>query len=243
MKSLMLSLVLFLNATTTWAAEFVAPNLSGPVVDEVGFYSAEERERLAALLLELKAKSSVQMAILVPKSLQGLEIESYSIKVAEAWKLGEAKTDFGLIFVLAPNERKMRLEVGYGLEGDIPDARAKQILSDAVRPYLKQNQVFTGTALAILEVAKIKGVTLSGAPSGNLKREHRQKRGIPPLLLFVVILLIFLLRGSPLGALLGYGLGGGFSGRGGGGGWGGGSGGGFSGGGGGFGGGGASSDW
>ena len=234
---------LFLAAFTAHAADFVPPTLTASVVDQVGIYSEGERESLQGALSELLQKTGVQMAVLVPTSLQGLEIEEYSIKVVEAWKLGDKNTRQGLLFVLAPNERKMRLEVGYGLEGDIPDARSKQLLDDYVRPYLKQNQIFGGTRVLIGEVARLKGATLSGAEPARPVPSRGQAGGSHFPLLLILFVVFILFRISPLGTVLGL-LGGGRGGwGGGGGGWGGGGGGGFSGGGGSFGGGGASSDW
>lgn len=226
---------LFLTSQTHSAESFRAPELSSPVVDQVSLLSKEEQNALRVLILELNQKAHLQMAVLIPTSLEGLSIEEYSIKVAEVWKLGEKKTDEGLLFVLAPNERKMRLEVGYGLEGDLPDARVKQILSDRVRPLLKAGQTSKAIASIVFSVAEIKGVKLSGETPHYATPPKGSPFGI---LVFVILIIVLMMMGVNPFALLYLLSGGGGGGRSGGG-----SGGGFSGGGGGFGGGGASSDW
>ena len=222
---------------------FDVPKLTGPVVDEMSFYSSEEFQNLSALLNQFAEKSEMQMAVLIPKSLQGLPIEDYSIKVTDVWKLGRKKNDLGLLFIVAPIEKKMRLEVGYGLEGDIPDVIAKRLVSDIVRPYFKQQKFYQGTKALIFQIAQIKNVKLEGAQALPL-RNSEKSMPLSSSSFYLVIFIIFgllSLRSRFFPSLLLLGLGG----RGGGSGWGsgGGGGGGFSGGGGGFGGGGASSDW
>lgn len=155
------------------AASFVAPTLTGPVVDEVGLLSANESQKIERLLRAMKERVNVQMNVLIPKSLQGLEIEQYGIQVAEKWKLGQADTDRGLILIVAPEERAMRLEVGYGLEGDIPDAIAKRILDDTMKPFFRESRFGDGILAAVYSV----GDRVKLSFDGNERPQSRSRRG------------------------------------------------------------------
>ncbi len=125
-------------------------SLNSPVVDEVGILSSSTKNQLENSLIEFKKNSGVQLQVYVIKSLQGDSIESIAIQVFDKWQLGDAKTDKGLLFLVAPNEKRMRIEVGQGLEGDIPDVIAKRIISDVVRPYFQRGEFGLGVTQGIL---------------------------------------------------------------------------------------------
>ncbi len=221
----------------TWNAFAIqVPYLSGPVVDELRLLSPAEKSKIETTLATLNASEKVQMAILIVPDLQGEEIEPYSIAVADQWKLGKKKKDEGLVFVIAPNQRRMRLEVGRGLEGDIPDITAKRILSDGVGPYFKQQRYGDGILSAIGIIAEKLQVPLTGFTPPRRRGGSPFPMGV--LLLFGIFIIFTSLfrQGHRY-----YGGGGGGWGGGSGGGWSGG--GGFGGGGGGFSGGGSSSSW
>ncbi len=241
-----------LDSSFALAPDFPIPELSAPVIDEAQIFSSQEYNDLSMILREFKSKG-VQMAVYVPASLHGYDIEGFSIAVAEKWKLGRKGVDKGLLLLVAPSERKMRLEVGYGLEGDITDAFTKRLLDDGVRPYFRAGHYSQGILFGVVQIAQKLNITLTGDYTSvrDLDSGSRgiSKNGITLLLLFIFFVLLPILRfldsmsGGPRRMGGGGYWGGGFGG--GGGGWGGssGSGGGYSGGGGGFGGGGASSDW
>ena len=218
------------------------PELTGPVVDQAGLLADSDRAALEQMLLKLDASKKAQMAIFITSSLEDEDIESYSMSVAEKWKLGTKGNDQGLLLVVAPNEHRMRLEVGYGLEGQITDVDSRRILDDGLRPYFKQGNYAAGLMYTVQEVARRLGVDLGSqivAPPAEEPQGHLSAGAF--LILLVFLFLVFL--SSNVSRFGGGGWGGGGWG---GGGFGGGSfggGGGFSGGGGGFGGGGASSSW
>ncbi len=225
-----------------------------PVTDEVGLLSSGDAERINSWLREIKAQSGVEIAVYVAKSLQGREVADFSLAVAEKWGLGRKKTDKGLLFLIAPKERKMRFEVGYGLEGDITDAFSRRVLDEEVRPRFRDGRYAEGITAAVARVAEKAGVQGELVEAAHEPLLQTRIEGLPLwvwLVLAVVVLgfqaLLFVLRllgvVSPARVMRrggwhhhggGWG-GGGFGGFGGSGGWGGG--------GGGFGGGGASSDW
>ncbi|MCB0406471.1 MAG: TPM domain-containing protein [Bdellovibrionales bacterium] len=219
------------------------PELSGPVVDQMDFLKPLEAEQLERMLTKMYETGKIQMAVFITRSLQGYDIESYSISVAEKWQLGRKGQDQGLLLVIAPTERRMRLEVGYGLEGDITDAFSRHVLDDIVVPYFRKQRYGDGLMLAtqaIAEKLKLEGLD---APVKN-PLQTRERGGSPARSLIVLLFLIFWLMLFFRGLFLPYGAGSGWGYRNrGGGGFGGFGGGGFSGGGGGFGGGGSSSSW
>lgn len=230
-------------------ATFVVPRLSGPVVDQARIFSNQDVEGIGSWLEEIKDRGNVQIQIVTLESLQGVTIEEASIKIADAWKIGGAKTDKGLIFVVAPKERKMRIEVGRGLEGDLPDIFAKRIVSDVMAPYFRNGDYEQGVIAGVnaaLEKVDPDALSKDGVRDGSVKK----RAGALSLRLFILMVVLVVLlsffggggggrrrRSGLFWGGVGYGAGGGF------GGFGGGSGGGWSGGGGGFSGGGASGSW
>ena len=226
------------------------PPLTGPVIDQAGILSEAVKVRLAASLQELKRKQQVQLQLLIIDSLENEYIENYTIKVVDKWQLGTKKDSQGILFLVAIKERKMRIEVGRGLEGVLTDAMSGRILA-MMKPYFRQKDYSTGIVLGLSAIATSVGGELQSIPLSNRERRRSYRRSGASHGMGFFILLIFLLSlfgrgrrgGSGAGAwfLLGMlgggmgrggGLGGGFSG---GGGWGGG--------GGGFSGGGASGGW
>ena len=235
---------------------------TGYVTDLAGVIQPQTKTQLEALCLELQQKTGAQMAIVTVKSLDGNDIETYSSDLYKQLGIGAKKTSEGVLLLVAPNDRKYRVEVGYGAEPVINDARA----GDAGRlmvPFFRRGDYNGGITAAAWQLAKNiaddKGVTLSGAPQIQpVRQQDNDLSGAAIWILLGIILLIFLLsrsggsgsninrRGGGSGWWIGPMMGGGWGGRsggGGGGGWGGG-GGGFGGFGGGMsGGGGASGSW
>lgn len=126
---------------------FEVPNLTGPVVDQAGVLSREEANQIAERLHAIKNQGGAQIQVLIVSTLQGEAIEQASIQVFDKWKLGDAKKDDGVLFLVAINDRKLRIEVGQGLEGNIPDIIAKRIVSEITRPIFKSRNYFAGIYL------------------------------------------------------------------------------------------------
>lgn len=234
------------------AADFKVPPLSGPVVDQANMLSPSFKRQLTQSLYDLRKLSGgdiLEIAVLTVPDLGGLPIEQASIQVVDEWKLGGAKHDNGLLLMIAEKERKIRIEVGQGLEGSVTDAFSMQVI-DSMTPLFRSGQVNEGVLLGVMSIAQKalpdKDVSaIFGAQSNSeweQKSNHRSGLGYIPIIFFILIFL-FGGRGTRNGLLAAFLLGGmGGSGRrgGGGGGFGGGS---FGGGGGGFSGGGASGGW
>jgi uncharacterized protein len=216
------------------------------VVDEAGVIDAASRRRLEDLAYAVKEKGGPQVAFLTVPSLEGEAVEDYSIRVAEKWQLGSKEKDDGLLFVVAVQDRRMRIEVGGGLEGEITDAGSSRIIRDTLAPAFRAGRYGDGLHLAARQALQLAGVETPGGPVQQAQRSSRGQGVRFPGGLVCIALFFFLLQlggGKRRRGLLGVPwilMGGG--GRGGSGGFGGGRGG-FGGGGGGFSGGGASGSW
>jgi uncharacterized protein len=224
------------------------PFLTGPVVDEVGLLTSDEQARLTSMLVKLRDSGRAKLVIFIPQTLGDEDIDSYAVHVFEKWKLGTKGKDEGLLIIIAPHERRMRIEVGYGLEGDITDAYTRRLRDNVMAPYFRQQRYGDGLIAAVGDIAQKLGVAVDGGTLAPLdETPHRQQ--IPPGLLLLILAFVILVMifggGGPMfwggGGFGGSGWGGGGFG-GGGGGWGGGDSGGWSGGGG-SGGGGSSGSW
>ena len=212
------------------------PALTGRINDYASMISAPVRADLETKLEQLEAAESTQIVILTVPSLQGDPVEDFSIRVAEAWKIGHKGSDNGVLLIVSRDDHKVRIEVGYGLEGKLTDLLAGRIINDEIVPEFKTGQFDAGFTTGV--------ASLIAAVHGEYKArpQAKQNKGKPSFPLLTIILLVFyflsqIFRGHRGGGMMSGGLGGGF--YGGGGSFGGGGGGGFGGGGGGFGGGGA----
>jgi uncharacterized protein len=240
------------------ASALAVPALSGRVNDHANVLSAERAAALEQRLAAYEQETGHQLALLTVPSLEGDAIESFAIRVYDTWKLGDEKRDEGALLIVVPNERKLRIEVGYGLEGTVPDAIAARIIREVLAPAFQRGD-FAGGIDAAFD-AIMRAASGKAPPEGAAVQERRPRNEVArSLALFGQILLPALLiivvnfmgggrgrrrrgGGMWIGPSIG-GFGGGFSGGGFGGGGFGGGGGGFSGGGGRSGGGGASGGW
>ena len=177
----------------------------GPVTDQAGVLNPVERAQLQRLSQELQAKTSVEMAVVTIRSLEGGEINDFANRLFEKWGIGKKGKDNGILFLAAIQDRKLRVEVGYGLESVLNDARVGRLLDERVVPYFKREQMGTGLvqgSLAIAEaVARDAGVQLSMGPSTPPRSRRRGPLGgVLPLL--VLVALVFVFRRNPFLALL-----------------------------------------
>ncbi len=225
------------------------PPLTGRVVDDAGVLSEQTKQQLTGILAEDQQKfGGRQIVIATLKSLQGYEIADYGYQLGRAWGIGQKGKDNGAIIIVVPTEHRVRIEVGYGLEGDLTDAQSRIIIEREMKPAFKKGDYNAGILAGTKAVLATLGNTNFTAPDFNAAQtrddDERHSPGVGWIVFIIIMLVLF--RGRmfwPLFFLGGFG-GGGRGGWGGGGGWSGGSGGGgFSGGGGSFGGGGASGSW
>jgi uncharacterized protein len=136
-------------------ADVKVPELSRRVTDLTGTLTAAQINSIEQSLAAFEAKKGSQIAVLMLTTTQPETIEQFSIRVANAWKIGRKSIDDGVIFIIAKTDRKMRLEVGYGLEGAIPDAIAKRVIEETITPYFKNNDYAGGIDAGIKQLIKL----------------------------------------------------------------------------------------
>jgi len=137
------------------AAQQPVPRLTGRVVDLTSTLTGSERAALEQKLAALEQRKGSQVAVLMVKSTQPEAIEQFSLRVAEAWQIGRGKTDDGVVVVVAKDDRRMRIEVGYGLEGAVPDALAKRIIAEQMTPHFRDGDYAGGLNAGIDALAKL----------------------------------------------------------------------------------------
>lgn len=259
--------LLALLAPLAARADPAFPPLTGRVVDAAGILPADVKARLEGKLAELEQQSGRQLVVATLPDLQGYDIADYGYQLGRAWGIGQKDKNTGAILIVAPKERRMRIEVGYGLEGTLTDGLSTLIIQQQIVPRFKAGDmaggIEAGTDALIQQLTLPPDQAAQVAQAANQQARQHAGSGVDPGAVFFVIIVIFFfvipaLRrafggrsysgGSGLGPLILFDALSHMSRGGGGGGWGGGSdwgggGGGFSGGGGSFGGGGASGSW
>ena len=131
------------------------PALSARVTDHTATLSADQRARLDAKLAAFERQKGAQIAVLIVASVGSETIEQYALRVAEAWKLGRKSVDDGALLLVAKNDRKLRIEVGYGLEGALNDATAKRIISETIAPRFKDGDFYGGIDAGVGAMIKV----------------------------------------------------------------------------------------
>ncbi|MGH8249580.1 MAG: TPM domain-containing protein [Steroidobacteraceae bacterium] len=131
------------------------PPLEARVTDLTGTLTADERSRLEARLAEFEARKGAQLAVLMVPTTRPEEIEQYSIRVVEAWKLGREKPDDGALLLVAKDDRAMRIEVGRGLEGALTDLASKRIIADTITPFFRQGDFGGGISAGVDQMIRV----------------------------------------------------------------------------------------
>lgn len=245
LRKVAIILALILIASQAFALD--VPPLRNRVTDLAGVLSPSEQVKLEEKLYQFEVRTSDQIAVLIIPSLEGESIEEYSIRVTDQWKLGEKNKDNGVLLLVSVNDRQIRIEVGYGMEGTLTDLISGSIIRHEIAPKFRTGNYFEGIDAGITAIMKATQGEYQGDPNAYRKNQRNPGGSIAGLIPLLFFFLIFLLSGRRgrrglLGALFlssmfnsggrGRGGGSGFGGFGG-----------FGGGGGGFGGGGASGGW
>jgi uncharacterized protein len=148
-------LALLLLGVGAVAQTLTFPTLTGRVVDDAGVLDAGARAALNGKLAALETKTTDQLVVATVKSLQGTSVEDYGNRLFRQWKLGQAGKNNGVLFLVAPNERKVRIEVGYGLEGTLPDAVSKLIIENGIIPRFRANDFAGGITRGVDDVIQV----------------------------------------------------------------------------------------
>src|SRR5476649_2215714 len=131
------------------------PSLTGRIVDQANVISAETRNAIEPKLVDLEAKSGIQLVVATVSTLEGQEIEPYANGLFRNWKLGEKAKNNGVLLLVAPNEHRVRIEVGYGLEGTLTDALSKVIITNAITPRFKAGDFSGGIARGVDDIITV----------------------------------------------------------------------------------------
>jgi uncharacterized membrane protein YgcG len=196
---LLAALLILLAATGLWALD--VPPFRDPVTDLAGMLTSEQVEQLNGLLSEFQAATTNQFAVLIIPSLEGENLESYSMRVASQWALGTKEKDNGLLLLVAQEERRLRIEVGYGLEGVLTDAFCGRVIDHTIVPYFKEGKYYEGISAGLVELVRQSGDEFTPdpgleppAPEGAVNRQFEALLFLSVPMLMVVIASILLAR-------------------------------------------------
>lgn len=179
-------------------AQVPVPLLAGHVIDQTVTLTVEQKAGLEQTLQAFETRKGSQIAILIVPTTAPETIEQYSLRVAEQWKLGRKKVDDGAILVVAKNDRALRIEVGYGLEGALNDATSKRIISEIITPRFKQGDFYGGITVGIDQIIRV----IDGEPLP--KPTGISASDTPDISRFIpIIFLLALVVGGVLRSLLG----------------------------------------
>ena len=230
------------------ASAFNPPKLTGRVVDDADVISPQAEAELTQYLQAFEQATSHQLVVVTVSTLDGMEIRQYGVDLARTWGIGQKGKDNGVVLLVAPTERKLAIEVGYGLEGDLPDVVSAHIINNEMLPYFYNGNYEAGIKSGIVAISQVFEGNYEAKPTQSRRELRKKGSWILPVLWIPLMLVFFfgrrrgrrhgssgLMGGILAGALISRSMGGGGSS--------GGFGGGFSGGGGSFGGGGASGSW
>lgn len=172
------------------------------VNDYAGILSEDTKAAVEAYLADLESRTGIQVVVAAFPSLEGESLEDYSIRLAEKWKIGRKGKDNGVILVIFKQERKLRIEVGYGLEDKLPDATASYIIRNVIAPYFKAGDYDSGVRAGVQAIAK----TISGESTGEVEtpsgtsgeftidKEKLVKIGVIVLCILAILFLLDILR-------------------------------------------------
>src|SRR6266436_3604210 len=198
-RTALLPFLFLLSASFCTAEDIKKIHPTGYVSDLAGVISPETRTRLEALCTELEQKTGAQMAIVTVQALEGESVENYAVDLFKQLGVGSKKENRGVLLLVAPNERKYRIEVGYGLEPVINDARAGDA-GRAMVPYLRQRDYAKAAEVGAWQLAKYiaddAGVTLNGQPPAVRNQNGRGNIGFPVFWVILGLIIFFRVIGS-----------------------------------------------
>lgn len=196
-------LALLLGWASAASADVAVPQLTGRVVDRTGTLSSGEIASLSQKLSDFETRKGSQIAVLIVPTTDPETIEQFSIRVAEAWKIGRKKVDDGAILVVAKNDRHLRIEVGYGLEGALTDVTSRRIIDEVITPKFREGEFAGGIAAGVDRMMRVVDGEPLPVPSRSVNFASLNDIGpIVPVTVFASFIVGGFLR-ALLGRLLG----------------------------------------
>jgi len=162
------------------------PALTGRIVDGAGLLNAQDRAEIEARLKALEGKATDQLVVVTVRSLEGYAVEDYAIRLARHWKIGQQGTNNGVVLLVAPNDRKVRIEVGRGLEGQLTDAMSALIVANAILPAFRRGEFATGIKAGVRDITDV----LLGDAEAVRQRAARLKSrdsGLDPVAVMILL--------------------------------------------------------
>lgn len=190
---LLLAVLLAVLTTPALAADISVPALSGRVVDQASILSDSDESRLTNRLRDFETKSGIQLVVVTLPSLQDHPIEDWGLALGRTWGIGQKGKDNGALLIVAPNDRELRIEVGYGLEGALPDATASAIIRNVIVPRFKAGDMAGGISDGVTAI--MSALTGSGedfTPSPKQAAGQTLSQWVPVLFigLFVILVMV-----------------------------------------------------
>lgn len=185
------------------------PPLKGRVNDLTGTLSAQQQQALEQTLAEFEGRKGAQIAVLLVPTVKPEPVQMFAVRVQEAWKLGRKGIDDGVLIAIAKEDRELHIEVGYGLEGALPDAIAKRIIEEEIVPRFRQGDFYGGIRAGTERIMRvIEGEPLPAPQTGGPGVAPDQWNGLLPLLFFVIFLggLLRLVFGRVFGGVIAGGI-------------------------------------
>jgi uncharacterized protein len=159
-----ITLLTWICLTSAVAAQTLTfPVLTGRVVDGAGLLTSSDQAAITQSLADLEAKTTDQLVVVTVKSLDGISIDDYGYQLGRAWGIGQKRKDSGVLLIVAPNEKSVRIEVGYGLEGTLTDATSKIIIANSILPEFKSGDFPGGIKSGVAEIIKVLDGDAAGA--------------------------------------------------------------------------------
>jgi uncharacterized protein len=186
------SLVAFVSA----AHALTFPQLSGRVVDEAGILDPAARAAIEQKLAEFETKTTGQLVVVTLKSLQGTSIEDYGYQLGRHWGIGQKEKNSGALLIVAPNERKVRIEVGYGLEGQLTDAVSRLIIENSIFPRFRAGDFAGGITRGVDDIIQVLTVDPEEWKVRARQRPDSQARAVDLLVLMLFLLVLFIIMRS-----------------------------------------------
>jgi uncharacterized protein len=197
--------LLFLSTIAFAQSLQPVPALKSRVTDLTGTLSAQEQATLEGKLADFEARKGSQLAVLIVPTTEPEDISQYGIRVVDQWKLGREKSDDGALLIVAKNDRRMRIEVGYGLEGVLTDATSRRIIADTITPLFRQGDFYGGITAGLDQMMRIVDGEPLPAPDRRWQDGTQNFFGALPILIVWMFIGASVLRrifGRPLGAAI-----------------------------------------
>jgi uncharacterized protein len=183
-------------AAVTVAAQEAVPRNDGWVTDLAGFLTPEQERALETLMESYKSGSGNEIALLTVPDLGGRSLERYALEVARDWRIGEKDSNNGALLLVARKERKIRIEVGRGLEGTLTDSISGRIIRDVIAPRFKDGRYYEGLRAGVEAMQAAAGGDYAALPAPRGRGSGRPLAGLFPLIFLIILLISIIRRGG-----------------------------------------------